>query len=347
LFFYKEENMKKIILGLTLAALACMPLMANGQTEAASSTAATKPIIMKIGHSFSEDTARHQALLSFAENVKTKTNDRIEVEIYPSAQLGTEMQMLESVKMGSLEAVQFGPFEDASPKLLVFTMPFLFTSMDQVHKVTRSDFTTELVKCTEENGLKVLAVGDSGEFRQFTNNVRPITKPADLKGLKIRTPPMDSIVKIMTALGGNPVSIPFSELYMALKTGVADGEENPLTNIESKKLYEVQKYLTMSNYQYHAEMLYTNLDWFNGLDSDLQAILLSCAKDSMLMMDTQLHEDTMASYNVLKEKMIVNTFTAEQTQMFIDACQPVYDYYIEQGVITAEEIEEIRSIANN
>lgn len=268
---------------------------------------------MKIGHSFSEETARHQALLSFAENVKAKSNDRIEVEIYPSAQLGTEMQMLESVKMGSLEAAQFGPFEDASPELLVFTMPFLFTSMDQVHKVTRSDFATDLVKCTEVNGIKVLAIGDSGEFRQFSNNVRPITKPADLKGLKIRTPPMDSIIKIMTALGGNPVSIPFSELYMALKTGVADGQENPLTNIESKKLYEVQKYLTMSNYQYHAEMLYTNLDWFNGLDKDLQDILVSCAKDSMLMMDTQLHLDTQKSFDVLSEKMIVNTFTQEQT----------------------------------
>jgi len=237
--------LKKIIFGLALVALGCMPLMASGQGETSSSKVTTKPIVMKIGHSFSEDTARHEALMSFAKNVKEQSNDRIEVEIYPSAQLGTEMQMLESVKMGALEGVQCGPFEDASPKLAVFTMPFLFSSMDEVHKVTRSDFTTELVKCTEENGIKVLAVGDEGEFRQFTNNVRPITKPADLKGLKMRTPPMDSIIKIMTALGGNPVSIPFSELYMALKTGVADGEENPLTNIESTKLYEVQKYLTL------------------------------------------------------------------------------------------------------
>jgi len=343
--------MKRSIIGLALAALVCMPLMANGQGETTGSTAATtattKPIVMKIGHSFSEDTARQKALENFAATVKEKSNDRIEVEIYPSGQLGTEMQMLESVKMGSLEGVQFGPFEDASPKLLVFTMPFLFSDMDQVHKVTRSDFTTELVKATEVNGLKVLAVGDSGEFRQFTNNVRPITKPADLKGLKMRTPPMDSIVKIMNALGGNPVSIPFSELYMALKTGVADGEENPLTNIESKKLYEVQKYLTMANYQYHAEMLYVNLDWFNGLDQDLQDILVSAAKDSMLIMDNLLHEDTMSSYTVLKDKMIVNTFTDAQREMFIKACQPVYDYYIEQGVITADEIEEIRNIANN
>jgi C4-dicarboxylate-binding protein DctP len=339
--------LKKIIFGLALVALGCMPLMASGQGETSSSKVTTKPIVMKIGHSFSEDTARHEALMSFAKNVKEQSNDRIEVEIYPSAQLGTEMQMLESVKMGALEGVQCGPFEDASPKLAVFTMPFLFSSMDEVHKVTRSDFTTELVKCTEENGIKVLAVGDEGEFRQFTNNVRPITKPADLKGLKMRTPPMDSIIKIMTALGGNPVSIPFSELYMALKTGVADGEENPLTNIESTKLYEVQKYLTLSNYQYHVELLYISLDWFNGLDQDLQDVLVSCSADSMMFMDSLTGAYTKKAFDVLSANMTVNTLTKEQTQVFIDACQPVYDYYIKQGVITADEIAQIRSIANN
>ncbi|MGH4037480.1 MAG: TRAP transporter substrate-binding protein [Sphaerochaeta sp.] len=338
--------MKKLILGLTIVALGCMPLMANGQGET-SDKASSKPIVMKIGHSFSEETARQKALEMFAENVKEKSGDRIEVEIYPSAQLGTEMQMLESVKMGTLEGVQCGPFEDASPKLSVFTMPFLFSSMEQVHKVTRSDFTTELVKCTEENGIKVLAVGDEGEFRQFTNNVRPITEPSDLKGLKMRTPPMDSIIKIMNALGGNPVSIPFSELYMALKTGIADGQENPLTNIESQKLYEVQKYLTLSNYQYHAELLYINLDWFNGLDQDLQDVLVSCAHDAMVYMDSLTEEDTKKAYDVLSANMEVNTLTAEQSQAFVDACQPVYDYYIQQGVITADEIAEIRALANN
>ena len=150
------------------------------------------------------------------------------------------MQMLESIKMGTLEGLQCGPFDDASPQLLVFTMPFLFSNMDEVHKVTRSDYAKEIVKAAEPNNIKVIAIGDSGEFRQMTNNMHPIRKPADLVGLKMRTPPMDSIIQIMKALGGNPVSIPFSELYMALKTNVADGQENPLTNIEQTKLYEVQ-----------------------------------------------------------------------------------------------------------
>ncbi|MGD1821536.1 MAG: TRAP transporter substrate-binding protein [Pleomorphochaeta sp.] len=337
--------MKKGFLLLGIVLFACLPLMANGQQE--SSSDSVEPITMKIGHSFSVDTARHQALSLFEKNVEERSGGRIDVELYPSSELGTEMQMLEAIKMNSLEGLQCGPFEDASPQLLVFTMPFLFSDMEQVHKVTRSDYVADLVKCTEANGIKVLAVGDSGEFRQFTNNVRPIEEPADLEGLKIRTPPMDSIIKIVGTLGGNPVSIPFSELYMALKTGVADGQENPFTNIESKKLYEVQKYLSVVNYQYHAEMLYVPLDWYNSLDADLQEILVDCAHESMLLNDELLAGDSKTAYDVLSSKMIVNTISDAQRDVFIEACEPVYDYYIEEGVITQEELDEIRRIANN
>jgi C4-dicarboxylate-binding protein DctP len=336
--------MNKKLLLLSVILLVSLSMFANGQKEASDSV---KPITMKIGHSFSVDTARHQALSLFEKNVEEKSGGRIDVELYPSSELGTEMQMLEAIKMNSLEGLQCGPFEDASPQLLVFTMPFLFSDMEQVHKVTRSDFTAELVKCTEANGIKVLAVGDSGEFRQFTNNVRPIEEPTDLEGLKIRTPPMDSIIKIVGTLGGNPVSIPFSELYMALKTGVADGQENPFTNIESKKLYEVQKYLSVVNYQYHAEMLYVPLDWYNNLSADLQDILVDCAKESMLLNDKLLAGDSLTAYEVLAEKMIVNKISDAQRDKFIEACAPVYDYYINEGVITQEELDEIRSIANN
>jgi C4-dicarboxylate-binding protein DctP len=205
--------------------------------------------------------------------------------------------------------------------------------------------TDKIVANTEKNGLKVLAVGDSGEFRQFTNNTRPITKPSDMKGLKMRTPPMESIVKIFEALGGNPVSIPFSETYMALKTGVADGEENPYTNIDKMKFYEVQKYLSIVNYQYHSEMLYVPLDWFNALDAATQDILIECAKAHMLLNDELLKEESLASLEVLKANMEVNTITEAQRAVFIEKVQPVYDYYIKKGLFTAEDIVEMRKIA--
>lgn len=307
--------------------------------------AAEKATAMKIGHSFPVNTSRHQSLLKFKEIVEERTNGEIVVELYPSGQLGTEMEMLEAVKMGMLEGLRCGPFEDAAAELMIYTMPFLFSDMDAVHRVTRSDVTDRIVQATEKNGIKVLAVGDSGEFRHFTNNSRPITKPEDMKGLKMRTPPMESIIKIMEAIGANPVSIPFAETYMALKTGVADGEENPFTNIDKMKFYEVQKYLSVVNYQYHAEMLYVPLPWFNALDKATQDILVECAKEHMLLNDELLKKESLESYQVLVDNMEVNTLTEEQRQVFIDRVQPVYEYYINKGVFSQANIDEIRSIA--
>lgn len=320
-------------------------VFASGQQGGADGATAEDPIVMKIGHSFPINTSRHESLLKFKEMVEEKTEGIVVVEIYPSSQLGTEMEMIEAVKMGSIEGVRCGPFEDAAPELLIYTMPFLFSDMDQVHRITRGDITERIIKNTEKNGLKVLAVGDVGEFRQFTNNSKPIATPEDIKGLKMRTPPMESIVKIMESLGGNPVSIPFSETYMALKTGVADGEENPYTNIEKMKFYEVQKYLSIVNYQYHAEMLYVPLDWYNSLDVEIQDILVECAKEHMLINDALLKEESLQSLEILKANMEVNTLTESQRQVFIDQVQPVYSYYIDKGLFTQADIDEIRKVA--
>lgn len=321
-----------------IASLLCLVFLCTFASAKGSMT-------MKIGHSFPENTSRHQSLLKFKEMVAERTDGAITVELYPSGQLGKEMEMLEQVKMGMLEGLRCGPFEDAAPELLVYTMPFLFSDMDAVHRVTRGDITKRIIKHTEKNGLKVLAVGDSGEFRQFTNNVRPITKPEDIEGLKMRTPPMESIVKIMEALGANPVSIPFSETYMALKTGVADGEENPYTNIDKMKFDEVQKYLSVVNYQYHAEMLYVPLSWYNNLDSRLQKTLVECAEEHMALNDELLKAESQASYKALKGNMMVNELSDAQRDVFIAKVQPVYDYYINAGIFSQADIDEIRKIA--
>jgi C4-dicarboxylate-binding protein DctP len=134
---------------------------------------------------------------------------------------------------------------------------------------------------------------------------------------------------------------------MALKTGVADGQENPFTNMVDKKLYEVQDYLTIVNYQFHPSPLYSSLAWYNSLDSELQVILDSCAEKMMVYGDTLNLEATDESLAVLEKEMEVNYLTDQQRQLFIDKAQAVYDYYIEQGFFTQAEIDEIREAASN
>ncbi|PKL02421.1 MAG: TRAP transporter substrate-binding protein DctP, partial [Synergistetes bacterium HGW-Synergistetes-2] len=130
------------------------------------------------------------------------------------------------------------------------------------------------------------------------------------------------------------------------KTGVADGQENPLTNIVSMKFHEVQKYLTLVNYQYHAEMFYVNKDWFEALSEKDQGILRAAAKEMMLMSDEIIAADDAKCFEFLKDKMEITTLTDEQHAAFVKAVQPVYDYYIAKGMFTQEMIDRMREAAS-
>lgn len=332
--------MKKIKLGLIIFLILSMgALILNTNVGAAD-------YVMKIGHSQSIKTPRHQACIYFKSLVEESTNGQIEVKIYPSNQLGTEAEMLESVKMGAIQATLGGQFEAASPKLLLYTMPFLFENIDQVHTIIRGPIGAQIAASAENNNIKILATGVAGGLRNFSNSQHPIKNPADMKGLKMRTPPIDSIIKTIEAIGGNPVSVPYAELYMALKTGVADGQENPFTNMVDKKLYEVQKYLTVVNYQFHPSPLYTSLSWYNSLPEGLQNKLVESAKKMMIYNDQLNKEATEQSFAILKDKMQVNVLTDQQRKVFIKQAQKVYDYYIERGFFTQSEINVIRNAVN-
>jgi C4-dicarboxylate-binding protein DctP len=166
-----------------------------------------------------------------------------------------------------------------------------------------------------------------------------------MKGLKIRTPPIESIIKCVQALGGNPVSIPYGETYMALKTGVADGQENPLANIGDMKFFEVQKYMTLIDYQFHPEPFDVNLKWFNSLPADLQKIMQDAA-----WIYTDKQNEFRRDLNDYYYKMIVNGGvtdyqpTAAERQQFITACQPVYDYFVGKGLFTNADLDAMKKI---
>lgn len=335
--------MKRSARTMVLAAAAVVCVLLGGVlAESALAAQAT----MKIGHSMNTETFRHRSLLMFKEKVEKETEGRVVVELYPSGQLGTEMETLEAVKLGTVEGFRSGGFEEAAPLLEIYSMPFLFTDVKGIHNITRGPLGEEIAKAAEPAGLLIIATGDSGLFRHISNNVRPITKPEDMKGLKIRTPPMSTIVKTMETLGANVVSIPFVETYMALKTGVADGQENPLTNIVSMKFHEVQKYLTLVNYQYHAEMFYVNKDWFEALSEKDRGILRAAAKEMMLMSDEIVAADDAKCFEFLKDRMQITTLTGEQHAAFVKAVQPVYDYYIAKGMFTKEMLDKMREAAS-
>jgi len=298
---------------------------------------------MKVGHSHTTSAPRHMSLLVFEQLVEKNSEGAIEVELYPAGQLGTEAEMLEQVQMGTIQATRGGSFDEVATELSVYMMPFLFTDPAQFTAIASGPIGDEVAAAALEVGIYIPATGDAGGLRQWTNNVRPIEKPEDIEGLKMRTPPIESIIKIMEAMGANPVSIPYAELYMALKTGVADGQENPLVNIDDKKFYEVQKYMTMANYQIHPDPMFVSNDWYQSLEPYLQEIVTDAAKEMMKYNDTLMTERGEAVLPVMEENMEITYLTDENIQAFIEKCAPVYDYFISEGWFTQELLDKVRS----
>lgn len=255
--------------------------------------------------------------------------------------------MQESMRMGTLEAFVGGPFDTISKKLNLFLMPFFFDDQDALMRAAKNEEVFNIIASdAEAGGLKVLAIGDGGA-RQITNSKRRITKPSDMKGLKLRTPSIEAIMVCMETLGASTVSIPLADCYMSLKTGVADGQENPIATIYDQKLYEVQEYITYVNYQYHPEVLTMNAAFYNSLPAEYQQILSDAA---WMFIDLE-NQISLENEEARLAEMIdygcdVYTPTAEEKQAFIDACAPVYDHFVNTlHYFSQEELDLVKSLA--
>ena len=298
---------------------------------------------MRIGHTHRTDMPRHLSLLFFEELVEKDSEGAIEVEVYPGGQLGTEQEMTESVKMGTLEATRGGSFYIVAKKLVFYQMPFLFANIDDFVAIARGPIGEEIAEQGLEEGVAILATGDAGGFRQWTNNVRPLLTPEDVEGLKIRVSPIEGIITTWEALGANPVSIAYAELYMSLKTGVADGQENPIVNIYDKKFYEVQKYMTYSNYQIHPDPFFVSAAWLDTLPEYLYDIVVDAAKESMKYSDTLMKEKEEAVREEVEAGFDqIDVLADDQKAIFIEMCDPVYDYFIDEGWITQDLLDRAR-----
>lgn len=208
---------------------------------------------LKLGHYANAQHAGNKAAQMFAEGVAKRTKGAITVEIYPNNELGNPPEVLEQNVLGVIDMSlpTQGQLAKYSKKFGCVMLPFAYDGYDHAYKVLDGPFIKWAEKDLEDAGLVFLANWEWG-FRNLTNSVRPINTPDDVKGLKIRTPPELSIQSAMEALGATVQTIQFSELPMALKQGVVDGQENPVSVIYAFKIYETQKYLAMTGHTYNS-----------------------------------------------------------------------------------------------
>jgi len=276
---------------------------------AATTVFAQGKITIRLGHIRDTNHPTHLAALKFKEFVESGSNGRIEVKVYPNSQLGDPKQMFTLMQIGDLEMMYGGintfAWVKGGEAYEITAIPFLFKDYDHMRKSLQSDFFKPVQeKAEKETGIKIININGDTAPRGLTSN-RPVVKADDFKGLKIRTAASPTVLRAMQALGALPQQIALSELYMALKTGVVDAQENGAITVQTLSLYEVQKYYTKTDYIRDIETFYTTTSFWNHLSATDKDLILK-ATENAGNYETQLTQKQLADvYAFLKTKMTV------------------------------------------
>ena len=251
-------------------------LLALGSWPA--SVLAQQPTTLRFGHVGFPGSLFDLVAQEYAKRVNTALKGKVEVKVFHSSQLGTDEQMIKGIKVGAPE--MFMPstiMSTVDQRYGVFEMPYIIVNRAHMKKVADSKpVQNALFEGLPGKGIRLLGVWENG-FRHVTNNVRPIMKPDDLKGIKLRVPGGVWRVKMFKAYGANPSPMPFAEVYSALQSGVMDGQENPFPQIASAKFQEVQKFLSLTGHVYTPAYAVISEDVWKKLPSDVQSTLSKIA----------------------------------------------------------------------
>jgi tripartite ATP-independent transporter DctP family solute receptor len=310
-----------------IAALAALPALAQME--------------IKFGHVGEPNSLFALSAEEFARRANAKLGGKAKVVVFGSSQLGGDKELLQKLKLGTVDiALPSTVMSSESDIFGIFEMPYLVKDRAHMGRIERELFWTRLAPDVEKKGLKILALWENG-YRHVTNSKRPIRTPADLQGIKLRVPEGKWRVKMFQAYGANPSPMKFSEVFTALQTGVMDGEENPLAQIDSAKFYEVQKYLSMTGHVYTPAYLVVSTNGWKKIPPDVQKTLEQAAKetqDFVYQTGARMDEDLL----VKMKKAGIKVNDADK-DAFIKASKPVYDEFAKEVPGAKEVID--RAIA--
>ncbi len=291
----------------------------------AASAARAEPLDLRFGHVGEPGSLFDVSAQNFATCANPKLGDKGKVQVYGSSQLGSDQEMLQKLKLGQITfALPSSVMSSVTPEFGVFEMPYIIQNREHMAKVRDEVIMTTLQEATKKKGYRILGVWENG-FRQITNNVRPINKPEDLKGIKLRTPKGEWRVKMFQLYGANPSPMALSEVFTALKTGVMDGQENPFAQIYPSKFQEVQKYLSLTDHVYTPAYALVSDAQFSKLPEDVQTVLTGCAKENSDWVYKKAAELDTELLAKIKESSI--TVNQADKQAFIEASKPIYDEF--------------------
>lgn len=248
------------------------------------------------------------------------------VNVAPSATMGNDVEMLTSVGAGIIQitANSQGAFSQVVPEIGLLGLPFLFSDLESAWAVVDGEFGDVIDQRAQASGLKVIGYWDNG-IRHISHLSKHVLEPADLAGMRIRTPPAEMTVDIFEALGASPAPLAWSEVPSALQSGVFDGQENPLTNIYFAKLHEITPFITLTGHMYEASPVVAGLAWWEGLDEATQSCI-TAATDEAGALQRQLNKEGNEKLQATMEAEGA-TFATANREAFIEATASVYDKY--------------------
>lgn len=301
----------------------------NAKQSSQESNNEGQKIVLKLGTNTAPSHPENKAAAKFAEIVKEKTNGQVEIQVFDSAKLGDHKERLEGLRMGTVDmtTTSVGYMATYEKVMTIFEMPYLFKDKAHEFRVYDGEVGKDIDNLLQKHGFRVLAFFDMGA-RQLTNNVRPVAKPEDIKGLKIRVPDTESSIDGLRAMGASPTPMAFSELYMALQQKTVDGQENPFSIIDSSKFYEVQKYLSLTNHQLFAQLLLIGEKSWEKLSPEHQKIIMNAAKEAEKYEREIMQNDENNLLSTLKQKgMKVNEVDIKAFQEMV---KPLREQYIQK-----------------
>lgn len=242
---------------------------------------AADKIVMRVAHAMPESHSYQKWVERFREELDKIAPGKVDVQVFPNAQLGKESEYIEGMKLGTIDGAVMGRHGQIDPRLDVLNLPMIFRDDAQKDVVLRSggDLQKKLDGIMYERGFKVLGWGELG-FRDITTKDKPIKSAADLKGVDIRVPNVEPWLVAFRAWGANPTPMDFSELYSALQQGVVTAQENPPEIIETSRFYEVQKYLNITNHASIPSQFVLSRAYWEKLPADLQEAIMKAASVS-------------------------------------------------------------------
>jgi tripartite ATP-independent transporter DctP family solute receptor len=280
---------------------------------------------LKFGHVGEPGSLFDVSATEFAKRANAKLAGKATIVVYGSSQLGGDKEMLQKLKLGTLDFALPSTVMSSEADLFgLFEMPYLVKDRGHMQKIEKAIFWTKLEPAAEAKGLRILAVWENG-YRHITNSKKPIVTPADLQGIKLRIPEGKWRLRMFQAYGANPSPMKLSEVFTALSTGVMDGQENPLTQIWSQKFQEVQKYLSLTGHVYTPAFVAVGAKRWDSLPADVRKILEDTAKETQAFVYERAKKD---------DDELVAKFTAAGVKVnqadkdaFIAASKGIYDEF--------------------